>query len=178
MAKSDPSAAKSIVLIGLMGAGKTTIGRKLADRMELPFVDSDDEVERAAGCSIADIFEIYGEPAFRDVEARVIQRIMEQGPAVVATGGGAFMNERTRDVIRAGGIAVWLKAELDVLVARTSSRTDRPLLKDQNPREKLHALIEERYPVYALADITVETGNESTEQTAKRVYAALEGENT
>jgi len=178
MAKSDPSAGKSIVLIGLMGAGKTTIGRKLAERMGLPFVDSDEEVERAAGCSIADIFEIYGEPAFRDVEARVIQRIMEQGPTVVATGGGAFMNEHTRDVIRAGGTAVWLKAELEVLVARTSNRTDRPLLKDQNPHEKLRALIEERYPVYALADITVETGNESTESTAKRVYRALEGEET
>ncbi|MBT6094193.1 MAG: shikimate kinase [Rhodospirillaceae bacterium] len=175
MPNSDNSTQKSIVLIGLMGAGKTTIGRKLAEKMNLPFIDSDDEVVTAAGCSIEDIFELYGETAFRDVETRVISRIMEEGPSVVATGGGAFMNDRTRDAVKAGGTSVWLKADLDILVARTSGRTDRPLLKDLDPRQKLQELMDQRYPVYAEADIAIETGNESADATVARVFDALKG---
>ncbi len=176
MPNSDNPAQKSIILIGLMGAGKTTIGRKLAEMLEMPFIDSDDEVVLAAGCSIEDIFELYGETAFRDVETRVISRIMEEGPTVLATGGGAFMNERTRRTIETSGTSVWLKADLDILVARTSGRTDRPLLKDLDPRQKLQELMDQRYPVYATADITIATGNESAESTAARVYDALKSE--
>ena len=185
MAKSDTSAksetpsppiggGRSIVLIGLMGAGKSTVGRSLAERLGVPFVDSDDEVVRAAGCSIEDIFEVYGESAFRDVEARVIQRLLEAGPMVIATGGGAFMSAETRERIREHGISVWLKADLDVLVQRTSGRNDRPLLKDTDPRAKLRELMDTRYPVYAEADIVVETGGEPAATTASSVLGKLE----
>ncbi len=185
MAKADTSAkpepghrapadGRAVVLIGLMGAGKTTIGRNLADQLGLAFIDSDEEVVKAAGCSIADIFEIYGEAAFRDVEARVIQRLLDAGPAVIATGGGAFMSAQTRERIRAKAVSVWLKADLDVLVHRTSGRNDRPLLKDTDPRAKLADLMEQRYPVYADADVVVETGNEPAATTAAAVLRALE----
>lgn len=165
---------KSIVLIGLMGAGKTTIGRNLAERMDMPFVDSDDQVVKAAGCSIQDIFEIYGEAAFRDVEARVIQRLLDEGPAVIATGGGAFMNGETREHIARAAISVWLKADLEVLVQRTSGRGGRPLLQNTDPREKLQQLIEQRYPIYAQADIVIETGVESAVTTVNTVCKALD----
>jgi shikimate kinase len=168
------SGGRSVVLIGLMGAGKTTVGRNLAERLGLAFVDSDEEVVKAAGCSIEDIFEVYGEPAFRDVEARVIQRLLEEGPKVIATGGGAFMSEATRERIRRHGVSVWLKADLDTLVQRTASRNDRPLLKGTDPRAKLEELIDKRYPVYAEADIVVATSGEPAGTTAESVIRQLE----
>ncbi len=163
-----------IVLIGLMGAGKTSIGRKLAERLTLPFVDADDEIVNAAGCSIPDIFEIYGEPAFRDVEERVINRLLDEGPSVLATGGGAFVNPQVRAAIAAHGLSIWLKAELDVLVQRTARRTGRPLLNQGDPARILGELMAERYPIYAEADMVVETGNESVNDTLEVIMNALD----
>lgn len=165
---------KPIVLIGLMGAGKTSVGRRLAQRLGLSFVDADDEIEKAAGCSIPEIFEVYGEGAFRDVEERVIERLIDEGPMVLATGGGAYMAERTRKNINQNAISVWLQADLDTLVERTSRRTGRPLLDSgSSPREVLQELINIRYPVYCDADITIETGQETMEVTVDRVEADL-----
>ena len=164
---------KSIVLIGLMGAGKSSLGRRLAKRVDLPFTDTDDEVVKAAGCSIEDIFELYGEAAFRDTEHRVITRLLEEGPKVLATGGGAFMDSRTRAKIGKWGISVWLRADLDVLVRRTRRRGDRPLLKNRDPRATLERLMNERYPVYAEADIVVDTGDEKPDAMVERVVGAL-----
>jgi shikimate kinase len=171
--KLMPKLDHSIVLIGLMGAGKTTIGRKLADKLELAFVDSDDEVVKAAGRSIEDIFESYGESAFRDVEAKVIARLLHEQPYVIATGGGAFMATETRQCIKDNGVSVWLKASLDVLVARTSGRNDRPLLKGSAPRQKLKELMDLRYPIYGEADIIVETGTETAAATVETVCDEL-----
>lgn len=166
-------ADRSIVLIGLMGAGKTSVGRRLARRLDLPFADADEEIIKAAGCSIADIFELYGEAAFRDGERRVIARLLAGGPGVIATGGGAFMDPHTREQIRQHSISVWLRGELEILVERTSRRGGRPLLKNRNPREVLARLIKERYPLYAEADIVVDTTREPAETTVERVMAAL-----
>src|SRR5918994_2556011 len=146
---------RSLVLIGMMGAGKSSIGRKLAQRLNLPFVDADAEIERAAGMSISDIFAKHGEPYFRAGEARVIARLLEGGPQVLATGGGAFMHPQSREAIRAKGISVWLKAEYDVLMKRIKRRSDRPLLKTEDPGETLRRLKQERDPVYAEADVIV-----------------------
>ncbi len=172
-AASTLAPARSIVLIGLMGAGKTSIGRHLAKRLGIPFVDTDDEIVKAAGCSVEDIFTHYGEPAFRDGERRVIARLLAESPRIVATGGGAFLDPSTREHIRARGISVWLKAELDVLVRRTEGRPGRPLLKSGDPRTILERLMAVRYPVYALADITVETEDVPIERTVDRVAAAV-----
>jgi shikimate kinase len=139
----------------MMGAGKSSIGRKLAQALEIPFVDADTEIEAAAKMTIPEIFAGHGEPYFRAGEARVIARLLEGGPQVLATGGGAFMREETRRAIRAKGVSIWLKADYDVLVRRIKRRSDRPLLKTDNPTETLKALMTERYPVYAEADITV-----------------------
>ena len=149
--------SRSVVLVGMMGAGKSSIGRRLAGRMEIPFVDADIEIEKAAGMSIAEIFAAHGEAYFRAGEARVIVRLLDGGPQVLATGGGAFMNPETRAAIRAKGISVWLRATLEVLNRRIKRRGDRPLLKDSDPVETLKRLIEQRYPVYAEADVTVES---------------------
>ena len=149
--------SRSVVLVGMMGAGKSSIGRRLAGRMEIPFVDADIEIEKAAGMSIAEIFAAHGEPYFRAGEARVIVRLLDGGPQVLATGGGAFMNPETRSAIRTKGISVWLRATLEVLNRRIKRRGDRPLLKDSDPVETLKRLIEQRYPVYAEADVTVES---------------------
>jgi shikimate kinase len=146
---------RSLVLVGMMGAGKSSIGRKLAQRLNLPFVDADTEIERAAGMSISDIFAKHGEPYFRAGEARVIARLLDSGPQVLATGGGAFMHPQSRDAIRARGISVWLKAEYDVLMKRIKRRSDRPMLKTDDPGETLRRLMQERDPVYAEADVTV-----------------------
>src|SRR5580692_2523175 len=149
--------ARSIVLTGMMGVGKSSIGRRLAARLGVPFIDADAEIEKAAGMSIADIFARHGEADFRDGEARVIARMLDGGPQVLATGGGAFMNADTRAAIAAHGVSVWLKAEFDVLMRRIKRRQDRPLLKSDDPGETLRALMEQRYPVYAQADITIQS---------------------
>jgi len=171
---SFPTNNKPIVLIGLMGAGKTTLGRRLSAKLEMPFVDSDDEVIKASGCSIADIFEIYGERVFRDIEAKVILRLLNDGPAIIATGGGAFMNTEIRLHINKLSTSVWLRASLDILVARTASRTDRPLLNDGNSRQTLRDLIGSRHPVYAEADIIIDTGDEPMAITLQSVLDALQ----
>ena len=170
---ADPT-QKTIVLIGLMGAGKSSVGRVLAGKLGLPFVDSDDEVEKAAGCSIEDIFEVYGEPAFRDVEERVIQRLLEAPAKVVSSGGGAYMNERTRQRIARSAVSVWLRADLNVLEKRTRRRTaGRPLLKDVDPRAKLEQLMKERYPVYERADIIIDSIDETPDKTADKIIEQL-----
>ncbi len=148
---------RSIVLVGMMGAGKSSVGRKLGLRLALPFVDADAEIEAAAGMTIPDIFQIRGEADFRAGEARVIARLLEGGPQVLATGGGAYMNPNTRSLIAQKGISVWLRAEFDVLMRRIKRRNDRPLLHTPDPDATLQALIEQRYPVYALADVTIDS---------------------
>jgi shikimate kinase len=148
---------RAIVLVGMMGAGKSSIGRRLAQRLDIPFVDADSEIEIAAGMSIEDIFATRGEPEFRAGEARVIARLLEGGTQVIATGGGAFMNADTRTAIKAKGVSVWLKADLDVLMRRIKRRNDRPLLQIDDPEAKLRELIDLRYPTYALADLTVQS---------------------
>ena len=146
---------RSIVLVGMMGAGKSTIGRRLAARLRLPFLDADAEIEAAAGMSIPDIFETHGEPHFRDGEARVIARLLDSGPAVIATGGGAFMREETRHRIGATAVSIWLKADADIIMKRVKRRADRPLLQTADPAATVGRLIEEREPVYQCADITI-----------------------
>jgi len=148
---------RTIVLVGMMGAGKSSIGRRLAERLGQPFVDADTAIEEAAGKSISEIFAEHGEAYFRDGERRVITRLLESGGKVLATGGGAFMSEPIRALIRERGISIWLKATLPVLMERVKRRSNRPLLKAADPEAVLSGLIDERYPVYALADITVES---------------------
>lgn len=165
---------RTVVLIGLMGAGKSSVGARLAQRLGVPFCDSDAEIVAAAGMSIAEIFERFGEAHFRDGERRVISRLLDGPPTVLATGGGAFMNADTRALISQGAVSVWLRAELDVLVARTAGRTHRPLLNRGDPRAVLADLIEARYPVYAQADVAVESRlNQTHEDMARRIEAAL-----
>lgn len=147
--------ARSVVLVGMMGAGKTSIGKRLAARLHLPFVDADHAIEQAAGLSIPEIFARHGEADFRAGERRVIARLLKEGPQVLATGGGAYMNLETRLAIRESGVSVWLKAEFDVLMRRVRKRSNRPLLKTEDPEGTVRRLIEERYPVYAEADITI-----------------------
>lgn len=166
-------AGRSLVLVGLMGAGKTSIGRRLAARFGLPFHDADEEIERAAGCTISDLFARYGERSFREGERRVISRLLGGPPIVLATGGGAYMDPATRAAIRAGGVAVWLRAPLPVLLRRVAHRTHRPLLRQGDPAEILARLMAERHPIYAEADMIVETGDEPAEVTTGRVQAAL-----
>jgi shikimate kinase len=146
---------RSVVLVGMMGAGKSTIGRRLSARLRLPFLDADSEIEAAAGMSISDIFETHGEPHFRDGEARVIARLLESGPVVLATGGGAFMREETRSRIRDKAVSIWPKADADVIMRRVKRRADRPLLQTADPAATVGRLIEEREPVYAHADLTI-----------------------
>jgi len=148
---------KSIVMVGLMGCGKSAVGRRLGSKLGLPFVDADEEIEKAAGKSIEDIFADHGEPYFRDGERKVLARLLRSGPQVLATGGGAFMNAETRAAIAQSGISVWLRAELPLLVRRVAKRSNRPLLKAGDPEEVMRNLMETRYPVYAEADITVES---------------------
>jgi len=164
---------RSIVLVGMMGAGKSSIGRRLAAALAIPFLDADIEIEKAAGMSIPEIFESKGEPYFRAGEARVLARLLEGGPQVLATGGGAFMNERTRENIRSGGVSIWLKADLDVLLRRVKRRADRPLLKSGDPAETLERLMAARDPVYALADLTVNSREVAHETIVAEIVAAL-----
>ncbi len=166
---------RTIILVGLMGAGKTCIGRELAVRLAFPFVDADTEIEAAAGCPIEDIFRLYGEQEFRDGERRVLARLLDGSAQVLATGGGAFLDPDTRRKTREKAISIWLRADLDLLVSRVGRRSNRPLLKGKNAREVLGKLIEERYPVYAEADITVDSGREAPDSTVERVMRELEG---
>jgi shikimate kinase len=162
----------AIVLVGLMGAGKTSVGRRLAEKMNIPFVDADHEIELAAGKSISEIFADHGEDYFREGERRVITRLLENGQQVLATGGGAFMNDETRARIKDRGISIWLKADLDVLLKRVAKRNDRPLLRD-DPETVMKNLMEKRYPVYAEANITVESRDVQHGQMVSDVVKAL-----
>ncbi len=164
---------RSIVMVGLMGCGKSAVGRRLANRLGLPFVDADEEIERAADKTISEIFADDGEEFFRDRERMVIDRLLSQGPQVLATGGGAFMNEATRKRVSEVGISVWLKAELHVLMRRVGRRDTRPLLKKSNPTNVMRRLIKERYPVYELADLTVESRDGPHEDVVSEVIRQL-----
>jgi shikimate kinase len=167
-------ADKTIVLVGLMGAGKTSVGRRLAARLSLAFVDADAEIEAAAGMTIADIFAAHGEAHFRDGERRVIARLLEDHGQVLATGGGAFMDPSTRRLISEKAVSVWLKADMDVLFKRVSRRKTRPLLNQEAPKAVLEQLIAERYPTYAEADIIVESVDAPHEVMVDRIVSALE----
>jgi shikimate kinase len=166
---------RSIVLVGRMGAGKSSIGRRLAGRIGIPFVDADAEIEAAAGMSIADIFAVHGEPYFRSGEARVIARLLEHGPQVLATGGGAFMNTQTRATVRIKAVSVWLKADVDVLTRRLRRRNDRPLLKTEDPVATLTELLVVRDPIYAEADVTVISRDVTHEVIVDEIIAAACG---
>lgn len=165
--------SRSVVLIGLMGAGKTAIGRRLATRLGLNFVDADNEIEKAAGKSISDIFADHGEPYFRQGEHRVIARLLKSGPQVLATGGGAYMNTDTREAITKRGVSVWLNADLDVLLERVARRDHRPLLKTDDPETVMRRLMEERYPVYANADVTVMSRDAPHEVMVSEIISSL-----
>jgi len=164
---------RSVALIGMMGAGKSALGRRLAQRLDVPFKDADAEIEAAAGCSISEIFSRYGEPAFRDGERRVIARLLELPPHILATGGGAFIDGETRARIKQSATSVWLKAPIEVLLARTKRRDTRPLLKSGDARATLERLLTERAPIYAEADLTVESENVPHQVTIERVIEAL-----
>ncbi len=165
---------RPIVLVGLMGAGKSCIGKRLASHLNLPFVDADREIEAAAGCSIPDIFAAHGEKAFRDGERRVIQRLLGNPIHVLATGGGAFVDPSTRALVKEKGISIWIRADLDLLLKRVSRRNDRPLLQNVDPRAKLAELIDLRHPFYAEADIIVDSADGPPEVTLGRVMEALD----
>ncbi len=164
---------KSIVLIGMMGVGKSSIGRRLAERLGKPFVDADDEIEMAANSSISDIFENYGEPHFRDGERRVIARLMAGEAKVIATGGGAFINEETRKLILAESVSIWLDADINILVERVSRRNHRPLLQGKDPRKILEELGKERNPIYALADMHIRSDGSPHTKTVDLILEAL-----
>jgi shikimate kinase len=169
----SPMAERSIVLVGLMGAGKSTVGRRLASVLRLPFHDADQEIETAAGCSISDFFERYGEPAFRDGERKVIARLLAGPRHVLATGGGAFMDPTTRALIKAEGLSVWLRANIDLLMERVTKRPTRPLLKNDDPRGTMERLMAERYPVYAEADITVDSNGGPHDTVVQHILSQL-----
>jgi shikimate kinase len=168
---------RSIVLVGMMGAGKSSIGRRLAQRLSLRFVDADAEIETAAGMTIPDIFATYGEPHFRSGEARVIARLLDSGPQVLATGGGAFMNAETRAGVRQKGVSVWLRADFDVLMKRVKRRAtaDRPMLHG-DPAARIRHLMDERYPVYAEADVTVMSRDVPHEAIVTEIVTLLAGQ--
>jgi shikimate kinase len=166
---------RSIVVVGMMGAGKSSIGRRVALRLGIPFIDADAEIEKAAGMSVSDIFAIRGEAEFRAGEARVIARLLESGPQVLATGGGAFVNPETRAAVAAKGISIWLKADFDVLLKRIRRRHDRPLLKTDDPGATLRKLMQERDPIYALADLTVQSRDVLHDKIVDEIVSALAG---
>ncbi len=166
---------RSIVLVGMMGAGKSSVGRRVALRLGIPFVDADTEIEKAAGMAISDIFAVRGEAEFRAGETRVIFRLLESGPQILATGGGAFINPETRAAIAAKGISIWLKADFDVLMKRIRRRHDRPLLRTADPAATLRTLLEEREPVYALADLTVQSREVTHDKIVDEIVSALVG---
>lgn len=164
---------KTVALVGLMGVGKTTIGKRLADHFGLPFVDADEEIEKAAGMTIADIFANYGEQGFRDGEQRVIARLLDGEPRILATGGGALTHPLTRERLKAKAITLWLKTDIKVLARRVANRPHRPLLKDRNPMDVLKEHVKTRYPLYEMADITVDTGDQSHVKSLDQVLSAL-----
>ena len=164
---------RSIVLVGMMGAGKSSIGRRVAARLAIPFVDADAEIELAADMTIAEIFAVHGEPYFRAGEARVIARLLERGPQVLATGGGAFMNAQTRAALKEKAVSVWLKADLEVLTRRLRRRTDRPLLKTEDPVATLTDLLQLRDPIYATADVTVLSRDVTHDVIVDEIIAAV-----
>jgi shikimate kinase len=169
----EPLRRRTIALVGLMGVGKSSVGRRLANTLCVPFHDADAEVERAAGRSISDIFAELGEAVFREGERRVIARLLDQPPHVLATGGGAFMNPETRGLIKASAVSVWLKTDLDILARRVARKNTRPLIADRDPMEVLAAQAEQRYPVYGQADVVVETGDAPHHQTVEQVIRTL-----
>ena len=173
MDRYEPLRHRTIALVGLMGVGKSSVGRRLANALDLPFRDADAEVEAAAGRSISDIFGELGEAAFREGERRVIARLLDQPPHVLATGGGAFMNDQTRALIKSKAISVWLKADLEVLARRVGRKDTRPLLAGKDPLEVLQAQAAVRYPIYEQADVVVETGDAAHHVTVDQVIKAL-----
>lgn len=174
--ESEEFIDRPVVMVGLMGAGKTSVGRALARRLGIPFVDTDKEIEAAAGCSVVDIFSMYGEEEFRRVEQRVIERVLDTPPAlkVISTGEGAFITPAIRQMVLDRALSIWLKADLDLLVKRTNSRDTRPQLLNTDSRKILQQLINDRYSIYALADITVETNDENLRKTLFKVLCAIE----
>lgn len=171
----DAIEGRNIVFVGLMGAGKTSIGRRVAARLGIPFFDSDHEIEGASRMTIPELFEAYGEAEFRALEERVLHRLLSENPRVVSTGGGAFMNPAIREEIRATGLSVWLNADLDVLMERVKKRQNRPLLRAADPVAVMKRLMEERYPVYATADIVVKTRDAHRDVIVEEVLQAMEG---
>ena len=171
--KRDHAPKKTIVLVGIMGAGKSTVGKILADRLGMRFIDADQEIERAAGCTITDFFEKYGEVEFRKGEERVISRILAGEPCVLATGGGAFMSEATRLLIKKIATSVWLRVSFEVLAKRLEKRSDRPLLQTADPQQTLKALIKKRYPIYNDADFIVDVENDGVDITVSKVVECL-----
>lgn len=165
--------SRSIVLVGIMGSGKSTVGRRLAQRLGLTFVDADTEIEKAANMTISEIFASHGEAYFRSGEERVIARLLQQGPQILATGGGAYMSEATRDAIRENGISVWLKADLDTVMARVRKRANRPLLQNPDPEGTMRSLLAVRDPVYSLADLTVHSRDVPHEVVMEEIIKAL-----
>lgn len=165
--------ARNLILVGLMGAGKTSIGRLVATHLGIPFIDADAEIERVSRMTISELFTAYGEEEFRSLETRVIKRLLKGGPRVVSTGGGAFVNDRTRWHIKRKGLSVWLKADLDVLWERVNKRDTRPLLKTGDPKATLEGLMNARYPIYAEADLTVLSRDVHKDVIAKEVLAAI-----
>lgn len=164
---------RTIALIGLMGVGKSTVGRRLARRLGLPFADGDTEIEEAAGMTVSDIFSLYGEEEFRAGEARVMKRLVEGPPMVLATGGGAVMNPETRALLKEKALTVWMRADLQVVAERVRRRDTRPLLRGRDPLETLKRMAEVRYPIYAFADVTVEVGTGAHAQAVDAIVAAI-----
>jgi shikimate kinase len=176
--KSNPDASprhdRTIALVGLMGVGKSTVGRRLGHRLGLPFADGDDEIEQAAGMTVSDIFAKLGEDGFREGEARVMKRLLEGPPMVLATGGGAILNAETRGLLKQHAITVWLRADLKIIASRVQRRDTRPLLRGKDPLEALSAMAEVRYPVYGQADVTVDVGGGAHAEAVEAIVKALE----
>lgn len=166
---------RNLILIGLMGAGKSSVGRIVASQLGIPFIDTDSEIERVSRMTIPELFAAYGEQEFRALEARVIKRVLRGGPRVVSTGGGAFINDRSRKFIKKGGLSLWLKADLEVLWERVNKRDTRPLLRTGNPKKTLEDLMNARYPIYAEADLTVISRDVRKEKMAKEILSVVAG---
>ncbi len=166
---------RNLIFVGLMGAGKSVIGRMVAQALSIQFIDTDAEIEKVSRMTIPELFVAYGESEFRSLEMRVIGRLLKSGPRVISTGGGAFINDNTRNLVKKNGVSIWLKADLDVLWERVSKRDNRPLLKTENPRQTLETLMNQRYPIYAQADLIVQSGNVRKEVMVDEVLSAIAG---